>query len=54
MGDVDDDVEFVETNVGKMPIEDYRDILAAYYGYDSYEKLIKAIKRGDLKREELE
>lgn len=34
--------ETTKTNVGEMPIEDLREILAAQYGFDSYEELYNA------------
>lgn len=30
------------TNIGEMPIEDLREILAYQYGFDSYEELRRA------------
>lgn len=29
----------IETNIGTMPMEDYMDIVASRYGYDSYEEM---------------
>lgn len=31
----------VDTNMGKMPLEDYLDIAALQYGYDSYDDLLR-------------
>ena len=31
----------VETNMGKIPIEDYKEIIAIQYGFDSYEDMRK-------------
>lgn len=31
----------IETNMGEMPIEDYLEIRAMQYGFDSYEDLVK-------------
>lgn len=33
--------EMVETNMGLIPLEDYQDIVAWQYGYDSYEEMKK-------------
>ena len=33
--------EMVETNIGLIPLEDYQDIVAWQYGYDSYEEMKK-------------
>lgn len=30
----------VNTNIGEMPLEDYLEIMALQYGFDSYEDLI--------------
>lgn len=35
------DVETVETNIGKVPIEDYRDIKAIQWGFNDYDDLRK-------------
>lgn len=29
----------IKTNIGVMPLEDYFDIMASKYGYDSYEEM---------------
>lgn len=34
--------KYVKTNMGLIPLEDYLDIRAASFGYDSYEELEKA------------
>lgn len=31
--------KMVQTNMGPMPLEDYLDIVASQYGYDSYEEM---------------
>lgn len=31
--------KMVQTNMGLMPLEDYLDIVASQYGYDSYEEM---------------
>ncbi len=33
--------ESVKTNLGKMPVEDYFEIQAYQYGFDSYEELYR-------------
>lgn len=33
--------EYVETNIGKIPLEDYREIRAMQCGFDSYEDMLK-------------
>lgn len=32
--------QMVETNIGKMPIEDYKEIVAIQNGFDSYEDMV--------------
>ena len=47
--------EEVETNIGKMPVEDYREILAAQNGFNSYEEMqaeARAMEEWDRKEEE--
>lgn len=34
--------DYVETNVGRIPVEDYKEIVALQYGFDSYEELLCA------------
>lgn len=34
--------KYVDTNMGKMPIEDYLEIQAMQFGFDSYEELYHA------------
>lgn len=31
--------KMVKTNMGAMPLEDYLDIVASQYGFDSYEEM---------------
>ena len=31
--------KFLETNMGSMPIEDYREIVASQSGFDSYDEM---------------
>jgi len=33
--------KYVETNIGRIPLEDYREIRAMQYGFDSYEDMLK-------------
>lgn len=33
--------KYVETNIGKIPLEDYREIRAMQCGFDSYEDMLK-------------
>ena len=47
--------EEVETNIGRMPVEDYREILAAQNGFNSYEEMqaeARAMEEWDRKEEE--
>lgn len=32
--------DFIDTNIGSIPVEDYFDIMALQYGFDSYEDLV--------------
>lgn len=34
--------QIIETNIGSIPIEDYREIVAGQHGFDSYESMYKA------------
>lgn len=34
-----DAIDSVQTNIGNIPIEDYREIVAYQYGFDSYETM---------------
>lgn len=56
--DVEADMEFceepseeecIETNMGKMPIGDYREIFAMQHGFDSYEELCEYCKKEENK-----
>lgn len=40
----------IKTNMGEMPIEDYLNIKARQYGFDSYEELVAAGYSIDVKR----
>ena len=40
--DAEEQSEMIDTNMGAMPIEDYREIRAIQYGFDSYEDFRKA------------
>lgn len=41
--------ECIETNMGKMPIGDYREIFAMQHGFDSYEELCEYCKKEENK-----
>ncbi len=34
-------MDLIDTNIGKMPVEDYIHIQAVQYGYDSYDDMKK-------------
>ena len=34
--------DYVETNIGRIPVEDYKEIKAQQYGFDSYADLLAA------------
>lgn len=33
--------KYVETNIGRIPLKDYREIIAMQCGFDSYEDMLK-------------
>lgn len=35
-------MKYVKTNIGTMPLEDYLDIKAGNYGFDSYDDMLAA------------
>lgn len=39
-GSITINAAFVSTNIGVIPVEDYFDIVAMQYGFDSYEDLL--------------
>lgn len=34
--------DYVETNIGRIPVEDYKEIVALQHGFDSYEDMLCA------------
>lgn len=46
--------KMIHTNIGKMPLEDYLDIRASEYGYDSYEELKAAGYYIEIAEEDIE
>ena len=45
--------KLIKTNMGAMPIEDYLDIEASKYGFNSYDDLVKAGYHIDVDESEL-
>lgn len=46
-------MKYVKTNIGNVPLEDYLDIKASQYGYDSYEDLVADGARIDVAEEDI-
>ena len=47
-------MKMVQTNMGKIPLEDYLEIVAMQYGFDSYEELCSEGLRSNCEYEEVE